>query len=126
VAREISLDPRILLFTLGVTLLTGALAGLVPAFQMTRPALAESLREGTRAGSGSSRSGRTRSALVIVETALAVLLVVGAGLLIRSFARLTSVDPGFHAKGTLALRVILPDSKYPDLPERWAFASAVL
>jgi predicted permease len=126
VAREIALDPWILLFTLGVTLLTGALAGLVPAFQMTRPDLAESLREGTRAGSGSSRSGRTRGALVIVETALAVLLVVGAGLLIRSFARLTSVDAGFRPQGTLALQVVLPESKYPDLPERWAFARAVL
>ena len=126
VAREIALDPRILLFTLGVTLLTGALAGLVPAFQMTRPDLAESLREGTRAGSGSSRGGRTRNALVIVETALAVLLVVGAGLLIRSFARLTAVDPGFNAKGTLALQVILPDSKYPDKARCWAFSSAVL
>jgi predicted permease len=126
VAREIALDPRILFFTLAVTLLTGALAGLVPAFQMTRPDLAESLREGTRAGSGSSRSGRTRSALVIVETALAVLLVVGAGLLIRSFARLTAVDPGFHAKGTLALQVILPESKYPEKAKRWAFASSVL
>ena len=126
VAREIALDPRLLLFTLGVTLLTGALAGLMPAFQMTRPDLAESLREGTRAGSGSSRSGRTRGALVIVETALAVLLVVGAGLLIRSFARLTAVDPGFRPKGTLALQVILPESKYPDQAKRWAFASAVL
>ncbi|MFL6196587.1 MAG: ABC transporter permease [Thermoanaerobaculia bacterium] len=126
VAHGLSLDPRILLFTLAVTLLTGALAGLAPAFQMTRPDLAESLREGTRAGSGSSRSGRTRSALVIFETAVAVLLVVGAGLLIRSFTRLTAVDPGFKPKGVLAFQVSLPDTKYPEDAQQAAYTEALL
>jgi putative ABC transport system permease protein len=125
VSGDIALDPRVLGFTLAVTLLTGALAGLVPALQMTRPDLAESLREGTRAGSGSSRSGRTRSALVVVETAVAVLLVVGAGLLVRSFARLTAVDPGFRPEGVLTLQVLLPDQNYDD-PARVNFTGSVL
>jgi putative ABC transport system permease protein len=124
VSGEISLDLRILGFTLLVILLTGALAGLVPAFQMTRPDLSETLREGTRAGSATSKSGRTRAALVIVETAVAVLLVVGAGLLIRSFARLTAVDPGFRPQGVLTLRLLLPEGKYKDA-ERVAFTQRV-
>ncbi len=126
VAGAISLDPRILGFTLAVTLLTGALAGLVPAFQMTRPDLAQSLRDGTRGGSSTARGGRTRGALVVVETAVAVLLVVGAGLLIRSFARLTAVDPGFRPQGVLALQVSLPSSKYSDDPRQAAFTNALL
>ena len=126
VARALSLDLRVLGFTLLVALVTGALAGLTPAFQMTRPDLAESLRDGTRAGSGTSRGGRTRGALVVLETAVAVLLVVGAGLLIRSFARLTAVDPGFRTEGVLSLQVLLPEAKYPDDPQQSAFTARAL
>jgi putative ABC transport system permease protein len=126
VAHQVAIDPRILLFTLGVTLLTGLIAGLAPALQMTRPDLAESLRDGTRAGSGTSRGGRTRRALVVLETALAVLLVAGAGLLVRSFTRLTAVDPGFRADGVLALEISLPDSRYPNQQKEAAFTEALL
>ncbi|HKI01875.1 MAG TPA: ABC transporter permease [Thermoanaerobaculia bacterium] len=126
ISRTIALDLRILGFTLVVALITGALAGLMPAFQMTRPDLAESLRDGTRAGSGTSRGGRTRNALVVLETAVAVLLVVGAGLLIRSFARLSAVDPGFRPEGVLSLQVLLPESKYPEDAQQSAFTEAVL
>ncbi|MFL6263149.1 MAG: ABC transporter permease [Thermoanaerobaculia bacterium] len=126
VSSHLTLDPRVLLFTLGVTLLTGVLAGLAPAFQMTRPDLAESLRDGTRAGSGTSRGNRTRGVLVIVETALAVVLVVCAGLLIRSFAHVARVDPGFRPEGVLTLQVPLSPVKYPDFPKRWAFLSQAL
>jgi len=108
------LDGRVLAFTLAVTLATGAVAGLVPAFQMTRPDLASTLRDGTRTGGGTARGGRTRRALVVVETALAVLLVVGAGLLLRSFARLSAVDPGFQPANALVLTVSLPESKYKE------------
>jgi putative ABC transport system permease protein len=93
---------------------------------MTRPDLAESLREGTRAGSGTSRGGRTRSALVVLETAVAVLLVVGAGLLIRSFARLTAVDPGFRPEGVLSLQVPLSDGQYKEDARQAAFTDALL
>jgi putative ABC transport system permease protein len=126
VSRQLTLDPRVLLFTVGVTLLTGLLAGLAPAFQMTRPDLAESLRDGTRAGAGTARGNRTRGVLVVVETALAVVLVVCAGLLIRSFALVAHVDPGFRPEGVLTLQIPLPPSKYPDNAKRWAFLSAVL
>jgi putative ABC transport system permease protein len=126
VSRHLTLDPRVLLFTLGVTLLTGLLAGLAPAFQMTRPDLAESLRDGTRAGSGTARGNRTRGVLVIVETALAVVLVVCAGLLIRSFARVAHIDPGFRPEGVLTLQVPVSRVKYPDGAKRWAFLSQAL
>jgi putative ABC transport system permease protein len=126
VSRHLTLDPRVLLFTLGVTLLTGVLAGLAPAFQMTRPDLAESLRDGTRAGSGTSRGNRTRGVLVIVETALAVVLVVCAGLLIRSFARVARIDPGFRPEGVLTLQIPISSAKYPDGAKRWAFLSQAL
>ncbi len=126
VAHQVAIDPRILLFTLAVTLLTGVLAGLAPALQMTRPDLAESLRDGTRAGSGTSAGGRTRRALVVLETAVAVLLVAGAGLLVRSFERLTAVDTGFRGDGVLALEVDLPWTKYADDAKEAAFTDALL
>jgi putative ABC transport system permease protein len=126
IAHRVAIDPRILLFALALSLLTGALAGLAPALQMTRPDLAESLRDGTRAGSGTSRGGRTRRVLVVLETALAVLLVAGAGLLVRSFARLISINPGFRADGVLTLEVILPEAKYEDGPRREAFTDELL
>jgi putative ABC transport system permease protein len=126
VSSEIPLDGRVLAFALTATFLAGALAGLVPAFQMTRPDLAETLRDGTRAGSGTSRGGRTRSLLVVLETALAVLLVVGAGLLMRSFASLLAVDPGFRPEGVLTLNVALPATKYEERAKRAAFADAVV
>ncbi len=126
VSGELSLDLRMLGFTLTVTLLTAVLAGFMPAFHMTRPDLAESLREGTRAGSGTSRSGRMRSALVIVETAVAVLLVVGAGLLIRSFSRLAAVDPGFRPDGVLTFQILLPESQFQDRPAIVGYTNAVL
>ncbi|HEX2225405.1 MAG TPA: ABC transporter permease [Thermoanaerobaculia bacterium] len=107
------IDLTVLIFTVGLALLTGALAGLAPALQTTRPDLAESLREGTRAGSGASRGGRTRNALVVLEVAVALLLVVGAGLLVRSFARLTAIDPGFRPENVLTLEIDVPTSKYP-------------
>ncbi len=126
VSRHLTLDPRVLLFTLGVTLLTGLLAGLAPAFQMTRPDLAESLRDGTRGGSATARGNRTRGVLVIVETALAVVLVVGAGLLIRSFARVAHIDPGFRPEGVLTLQVPISTMKYADGAKRWAFLNQAL
>ena len=96
--------PRVLAFTALLCLATSVLAGLVPALQMTRPDLAEALREGTRAGAGTARSRRTRDALVVAEVALAVVLLIGAGLLLRSFVRVLSVDPGFRAARASVLR----------------------
>jgi putative ABC transport system permease protein len=125
VPTDLSLDGRVLAFTLAAVFLAGLLAGLVPALQTTRTDLSETLREGNRGGSSAAPSRRTRSVLVIAEVAVAVLLVIGAGLLIRSFVRLTGVDPGFRAENVLTLEVILPGSKY-DSAQRTPFFASVL
>ena len=98
------IDWRVLAFTAGLTILTGLLFGLAPALHSTRAALAQSLNAATR-GAGISVSHRLRSALAIAEVAFAVLLVIAAGLLIRSFVALSSVDPGFRAERILTTRV---------------------
>lgn len=108
---EVSVDVRVLLFSLGVAVLSAILFGLFPALQVTKVNVEESLREGGRAGS-SLRHKQFRTALVVAETALGVVLLVGAGLLIRSFDRLTKVDPGFSSKNVLTLNFDLPTSKY--------------
>jgi putative ABC transport system permease protein len=108
---QIGIDRQVLGFTLLVSLLTGILFGLVTALPATQPAkLNEALKEGGRAG-GSSRN-RTRNLLVVLETALAVVLLIGAGLLIRSFNRLQNVRPGFDASNVLTLRIDLPRERY--------------
>lgn len=118
------LNPRVLVFSALLCLLTTLLAGLAPALGATRPALAGALRGGNREGAG--RAGRrTRSALVVAEVALAVLLLVGAGLLLRSFTRLLAVDPGFRTAQAVVLSVDLPRSRYPE-PRRRLFAAQVL
>ncbi|HKH45581.1 MAG TPA: ABC transporter permease [Thermoanaerobaculia bacterium] len=109
-----ALNGRALLFTLGLCVLTGLLAGLVPALQMTRPDLASTLREGTRAGAGTTRNRLTRSALVVAEVAIAVVVLVGAGLLLRSFLRLLDVDPGFRGEHVLSFRLDLPADRPPE------------
>ena len=113
-AATFSLEPRALAFTLLACVVTSLLAGLFPAFQMTRPDLAGMLREGNRAGAGTVQSRRTRSALVVVEVAIAVVVLIGAGLLLRSFNRLMDIDPGFRAENVLTLRVDLPADRPAD------------
>jgi putative ABC transport system permease protein len=125
VSGGLALDGRVLAFTLILTLAAGALAGLMPALQMTRSDLASTLRDGTRAGAVTSRGRRTLRALVVVETAVAVLLAVGAGLLVRSFGRLTAVDPGFHPGGVLTLRVPLAETKYDETHAAAFYAAAL-
>ena len=107
-------DLRVLAFTAGIAALTGLLFGLVPAFQASRARPNEELKEGGRGGSESVRGGRSRSSFVVAEVALSLVLLAGAGLLIRSFSRLMAVDPGFQAKDVLTARVELPSSKYKD------------
>ncbi len=112
-AASFAIDLRVLAFTLVLCVATTTLAGLVPALQMTRPDLAQSLREGTRAAGGTVRSHRTRSSLVVAEVALAVLLLIGAGLLLRSFVHLLGVDPGFRTARVLSFEVNLPADTPP-------------
>ncbi|MGH9901555.1 MAG: ABC transporter permease, partial [Pyrinomonadaceae bacterium] len=119
-AHEIGLDLRVLGFTLGVSLLTGVLFGLVPALQTSRINLHDTLKEGGRSGAGGLGRG-VRGVLVVSEVALALVLLVGAGLLIRSFLRLQEVAPGFDPRGVLAMQLALPQSKYPEPQQRAAF-----
>jgi putative ABC transport system permease protein len=108
----VTLDMNILLFTLGVSVLTGILFGLIPAIGAARPNLASSLNEsGSRTGMG-VRSGKLRSILVIGEMALTVVLVTGAGLLIRTFLKLQSVDPGFAMHNVMTLSMSMSGSRF--------------
>ncbi len=107
---EIGLDGTVLLFTLTVSLLSGILFGLAPGLQSTNPNLLFAIKEGGGARAGNWKGAR--QILVISEIALALVLVAGAGLMIKSFARLLTVDPGFDPKNVLTARVTLPYSKY--------------
>ncbi len=110
--KDVGIDYRVLGFTMAVSVLTGVLFGLAPALEASRPNLNESLKEGGRGAVTGGRSHRWRSVFVVVEVALAMVLLIGAGLMIRSFARLQSVDPGFDSKNLLTVRLLLPSSKY--------------
>ena len=110
-ASSIGIDAGVLLFALGLTLLTGMLIGLLPALQVGTTDLRSEVSSGGR-GSAVGRSG-VRRVLVATEVALAVLLLVGAGLLVRSFRSLLDENAGFGARGVLAVHVTLPESRYP-------------
>lgn len=110
---EVNLDMRVLLVTLGTAVVTGIVIGLIPALASGKPELTEALKEGGRGSTSGLRSNRLRNALVIAEVALALVLLVGAGLLMKSFARLQNVHPGFESKNVLTMEVALPVLKYP-------------
>ncbi|MEE8584246.1 MAG: ABC transporter permease, partial [Acidobacteriota bacterium] len=117
----VTIDWTVLAFTLTVAVGTGVLFGLAPALQALRPDLNESLKEGTR-GSGISTAGRRfRSALVMAEVALAVILLVGAGLLLRSLVELQGVQLGFRPQGLLTVGFELPRSDYGQEFQQWNF-----
>jgi putative ABC transport system permease protein len=111
-AAEIGLDRSVLLFTAAVSILTGVVFGLAPALQSSRPDMQEALKETSRGVAGGRRW--LRSGMVIAEIALTLVLLLGAGLMIRSFFRLQQVNPGFATDGTLSFAVSLPEQKYPD------------
>ncbi|HVG29694.1 MAG TPA: ABC transporter permease [Pyrinomonadaceae bacterium] len=119
-AAEIGVDSRVLGFTLAVSVLTGAIFGLLPALRASKPDLNEVLKEGGRSSVG-VRHGRVRSSLVVAEVALALMLLVGSGLLIRSFVGLQRVNPGFEAENVLTLRLSLARAKYPKAEQAAAF-----
>jgi putative ABC transport system permease protein len=110
---EVSIDLRVLGFTFAVASLTGFFFGLIPAMKASRINLTQSLKEGSRSVAGGA-SQRLRSLIVIAEIALSLVLLVGAGLLVRSFFRLTRVDPGFNAHNVLTMKIAVPRSKYKD------------
>jgi putative ABC transport system permease protein len=110
--KDVGIDYRVLGFTFGVSLLTGLLFGLAPALEASRPNLNETLKEGGRSASSGLRSHRLRDLFVVAEVALALVLLIGSGLMVRSFTRLRSVDPGFDATNLLTVKLQLPTSKY--------------
>ena len=111
------LNTPVLLFALGVSLLTGLLFGLAPALQSGSAQLMSALKEGGRGTSGGASRQRTRAALTVAEVALAVVLLAASGLLMRSFARLTAVDPGFQPSHVIAAMVSLPPARYPGIEQ---------
>jgi putative ABC transport system permease protein len=111
---EIGIDNRVLGYTLLISLLTGVVFGLLPALQSSKPELNEMLKEGGRSGSGGPRRERARRLLVISEVALALVLLISAGLLLKSFVRLQNVKPGFAPEGVLTAEIGLPEQKYRD------------
>ena len=123
---SIHMDGRVFLFVFGVSLLTGIVFGLVPAWSAARANLAESLKEGVRAtGAGPGRHP-FRSVLVASEFALALVLLVGAGLLIKGFMRLRSVEPGFNPANLTTFYLSLPQARYAEIPRQTAFRRELL
>jgi putative ABC transport system permease protein len=114
-SEQIGLDTRVLLFTTVISLLAGVLFGLVPALRTSQPNLSESLKEGGRGGSGSRH--RTQGVFVVAEIGLAVVLLIGAGLSIRSLMRLWNIDPGFNPHDVLTFGVSLPPDMLNAKPE---------
>ena len=110
---NIRLDSRVIAFTLGVSVLTGLLFGLAPAIQVSKTDLNESLKEGGRSGSGGTRH-YVRNTLVVAEVAVSLLLLVGAGLLVKSFLKLKESDIGFNPERVLTASVSLPEKRYAE------------
>ncbi|MEP7343281.1 MAG: ABC transporter permease [Acidobacteriota bacterium] len=121
----VKIDVRIFGFTLLLSLLTGIVFGLAPALQAAKVDLNEALKSGGRTGAGAGHR-RLRGALVVTEIALALVLLVGAGLLIQTFLKLRALDIGVNPENVLTLRTQLPRSKYGELPKRAAFYQQVL
>ncbi len=123
--RGINVDTSVLAFSLAATFLTALIFGLFPAFQASRAEAIESMKEGGPVTSG-SRAAHGRRMLLVTQVALAVVLVVSAGLLIRSFRRLLNVDVGFATNNLLTMRMVLPNPKYRKPEARSAFYDEVL
>ena len=119
--EDVRIDSRVLLFTLAVAIVTGWLFGLAPAFQLARPELHTVLKEGGRGGGEGAKWNRVRGAFVLAQVALSLLLLVGGGLLIRSFDKLLRVDPGFKPENLLTLEYRLPRNKYQQSEAQWNF-----
>ncbi len=120
-AERVGLDLDVLLFTLGIALLTGLLFGLAPALRGSRHDLSQELKEGGRGGTAGKGRQRLRSALVIGEVALALVLLIGAGLMIQSLTELQRVDTGFVEDNVFTARISLPVSEYTEKEQAWAF-----
>ena len=123
---EISLDLKVLLFTAAVSLLTGILAGILPALRLARENVSQTLKQGLGRTDTDATGHRTRNALVVSEVALSLVLLIGAGLLIRSFQRLHNVNPGFDSHGVLTASVEVAQKKFPQPAGQAQFFDQVL
>jgi putative ABC transport system permease protein len=124
--REISMDARVLAFTLGISLLTGLLFGLMPSLQLSNTDLNTVLRDEGRSTTGGRRRSNARNLLAIAQVALSMVLLVGSGLLVRSFIRLQTSSPGFDPKNVLTMGISLPPAKYATGPQLIAFYEETL
>ena len=125
-AKEISIDGRVFGFTLTISLVTGILFGLAPALRSSTPDLNQFLKEGVKGVAGGWRQSRAQSVLVVAEITLGLVLLIGAGLLIKSYARLQQVDPGFSPENVLTAQLSLPQSKYPEERQQALFFQQTL
>jgi putative ABC transport system permease protein len=123
---QVDIDWRVAVFCAALSLITGVVFGLVPAFELAGVHPSAALGDGVRGSGGAPGSRRGRRILVIAETAVAVMLLVCAGLLVNSFVRLRHVDPGFDPRNTLAVELALPLSHYPDGNSRARFVGSLL
>ena len=117
----ITMDARVLLFMLAISILTGILFGIFPALQLSRTNVNQTLRDEGRGSTGGHRRMQLRGLLVVGQVALSLMLLIGAGLLVRSFSRLLSVEPGFDPQNVLTMNVSLPTVKYADAQKQIAF-----
>ena len=126
-AAEVSLDPTVMLFTLGVSLLTGLALGLVSALQVAQPELTGALKDSSRNATASKRQNRVRASLMVTEVAVSFVLLIAASLLINSFMRVQQVEPGFRSDGIFAGALQIPTTKYAVMSEELAnFYGALL
>jgi putative ABC transport system permease protein len=123
--ESIMIDPIVLGFTVFVTLLTGLIFGLAPALQASKVDLNDALKESGRLASGGASAQRLRKVLVVAEVAVSLVLLVGAGLLLKSFRQLMELDPGFDPRDVLTLRLRLPDAKYREPAQTTGFLKEV-
>jgi len=123
---NINLDWTVLAFTLAISVLTGVVFGLAPALRFSRPDVHDALKQGGKTSGGGSGRNRLRGALVITQVALALALLIGSGLMIRSFIKLNGVNPGFNPKNLLTMEYRVPRSKYPEDYQQWDFHRQVV
>ncbi|HSS19144.1 MAG TPA: ABC transporter permease [Pyrinomonadaceae bacterium] len=123
---EVHINGRVLLFTFGVSLLTGFIFSLLPVFKVSRPEVNEVLKSGSKSATSGASLRLWRESLVVSEVALSLILLVGAGLMIRSFAQLVNVPPGFDPKNVLTGRISLTNPKYANTDERVLFINQSL
>jgi putative ABC transport system permease protein len=123
---DLSLDGRMLAFNLAVVLLTGCIVGIVPALQASRPNMNEMLKDAGRGSTSGRRQQFMRNALVVIEVAMSVILLIGAGLMIRSFIHLQQVDPGFNPNNVRTIEFSLPKEKYRGKDQQAAFYTQLI